>query len=96
LAAFDPTLAASAQKSRAKIAFQIEKAGRKVAREIQRREERESSDSAYLANLIYPHRHPQERFYSILPFLAAHGRDLVDRIYENIHVSCPDHHVLPV
>jgi hypothetical protein len=38
----------------------------------------------------------QERFYSILPFLAQHGPDLVGRVYDNIHVDCFDHHVLPL
>jgi hypothetical protein len=36
----------------------------------------------------------QERFYSILPFLAQHGFDLPDRIYGAIEPQCPDHRVL--
>lgn len=93
---FDPTLAASLEKSRAKIDYQLDKSRAKLAREILRREGRASADAEYLANLVYPHRHLQERFYSMLPFLAQHGPGLIDRVYENIHVSCPDHHVLPV
>jgi bacillithiol synthase len=38
----------------------------------------------------------QERLYSIVPFLAKHGLDLVDRIYENIQLDCPDHRLLTV
>ena len=37
---------------------------------------RASADARHLAAMLYPHRHPQERFYSILPFLAQHGLDL--------------------
>jgi uncharacterized protein YllA (UPF0747 family) len=96
ISSFDPTLAASLAKSRAKIEYQLEKSRAKLAREMLRREQRASADADYLANLIYPHRHPQERFYSILPFLAQHGPGLIGRVYENIHVSCPDHHVLPL
>lgn len=96
VAKFDPTLAASVARSRAKIDYQLDKSRAKLAREILRREARASADAEYLANLVYPHRHLQERFYSILPFLAQHGPGLIERVYENIHVNCPDHQVLPL
>ncbi len=93
---FDPTLAAGLDKSRAKILYQLSKVEAKVARESFRRDERAASDAAWLSGLIYPEKHLQERFYSILPFLARHGLDLVDRLYENVHLECPDHVVLTV
>lgn len=91
LAAFDPTLAAAADKSRSKILYQLSKIERKARREALRRDERASADAIYLSNLIYPHKHLQERFYTILPFLARHGLDFIDRLYENVHLDCPDH-----
>jgi hypothetical protein len=30
----------------------------------------------------------------MIPFLAKHGLDLVDRLYDNIHLDCTDHQVL--
>lgn len=93
---FDPTLTAALDKSRKKIEYQLEKTSRKIARETLRRRKQESEDVTYLTNAIYPHRHLQERFYSMIPFLAQHGPDLIGRIYENIHLNCPDHHVLPL
>lgn len=93
---FDPTLVAAMETSRRKISYQLEKASRKISRETLRRQHQEQVEIQYLSNSIYPHDHLQERFYSILPFLAQHGPNLVSRIYENIHVSCPDHRVLPV
>jgi bacillithiol biosynthesis cysteine-adding enzyme BshC len=93
---FDPTLAASLDKSRAKIAYQIDKARRKTAAEIMRRNDRAEGDARYLSGLLYPHRHLQERFYSILPFLAAHGPDLVERLYDSVQLDCPDHRVVSV
>ncbi len=93
---FDPTLAASLDKSRAKMLYQLEKCGRKVAREALRRSERAGEEAQFLSSLVYPHKHLQERFYSILPFLAKHGLDLLDRLYENVHLGCPDHIVLEV
>ncbi len=94
LEGFDPTLAASLTKSRAKIAYQLEKARRKTAREILRRDARATSGAQHLSGLLFPHRHLQERFYSILPFLAAQGPALVDRLLENVTLACPDHRVL--
>ncbi len=96
LVAFDPTLAASLDKSRAKILHQFHKAQGKVARGILRRDERATAEAAWLYNALYPQKHLQERFFSIVPFLALHGPDLVDRLYEHVHMDCPDHVLLPV
>ena len=41
-------------------------------------------------------KHLQERIYSILPFLARHGPDLIDRIYDQVELGCPDHRVLEI
>ncbi len=54
------------------------------------------ADAASLYGLIYPERHLQERLYSILPFLAKHGLDLIDHIYEAIQLDCPDHRLMVV
>lgn len=94
LAGFDPTLAASLQKSRSKIVYQMEKSRKKVAREILRRDARAAEDASYLLGLIYPHQHLQERFYSILPFLAKHGTHMIEPIYDAVRRDCPDHRVL--
>jgi bacillithiol synthase len=96
LVGFDPTLAAAADKSRAKMLYQLAKLERKIARETVNRNQRASADASYMSGLIYPENHPQERFYSILPFIAQHGPDLVDTLYKNIHLDCPDHQVLVV
>jgi bacillithiol biosynthesis cysteine-adding enzyme BshC len=92
----DPTLRASLDKSRGKIMYQIDKARKKTEREMLRRDARATEESRSLSSLLYPHRHPQERFYSMLPFLAQHGLDLVDRLYEVVQVDCPDHRVVTV
>lgn len=91
LARFDATLVAALEKSRAKMLYQLEKIERKTAREALRRSARAAAEAEYLANLLYPHNHLQERLYSILPFLARHGLDLVDRICEAVKLDCPDH-----
>jgi bacillithiol biosynthesis cysteine-adding enzyme BshC len=88
---FDPTLEAASRKSTAKINYQFAKLERKIARETMRRDEHATKDAQYLVNLIYPQRHLQERFYSILPFLAKHGLDLPQQLLGEIQLSCADH-----
>jgi uncharacterized protein YllA (UPF0747 family) len=96
MARFDPSLRKAFDRSRSKMLYQLAKTERKAAREAMRRDERAQNDAAYLTALVYPHKHLQERFYGILPFLARHGLDLTDRIYESIHLGCPDHQLLAV
>lgn len=91
---FDPTLADALTKSRVKISYQLDKAQRKVERETLRRDGRASAEAQHLGNLLYPHRHLQERFYSILPFVAQHGLDAVERIHAQLQPHCVDHRVL--
>jgi len=96
LTTFDATLAAAADHSRSKILYQLSKLERKTARETLRRNQRAESEATYLSNLIFPHKHLQERLYSILPFVAQHGLDIMSSLCDNIHLDCPDHKVLVV
>ena len=96
LEAFDPTLASALDKSRAKMVYQLQKMRRKTEREALRRDQRATSDAHHLSTMLYPHRHLQERFYSILPFLAQHGLGLVDRLYEAVELDCPDHRIYTI
>jgi bacillithiol biosynthesis cysteine-adding enzyme BshC len=96
LHSFDATLAAASDKSRAKILYQLAKLERKTARETLHRDQRAIEDARYMSGLIFPEKHLQERFYSILPFVARHGLGLMDTLYANIRLDCPDHTVLVV
>jgi bacillithiol biosynthesis cysteine-adding enzyme BshC len=96
VSSFDPTLAEAVKKSRAKVLYQFSKNQAKVEREMMRRDDQATASAEYLSNSIYPHKHLQERLYSILPFLARHGLDLIDRVYENVQLDCPDHILLSV
>ncbi len=93
---FDHTLADSLSKNKAKMVYQLDKSRRKIERESMRRDERAASEAAYLANLTFPHRHLQERFYSILPFIARQGLGLIDMLLDSVSVDCPDHRVLSI
>ncbi len=96
LSGFDATLLEAFSKSRRKMAYQLSKIERKAAREALRRNGRVAQASAYLSSLIYPRKHLQERFYSILPFLARHGPGLIARLAGEINLDCPDHRVIVV
>jgi bacillithiol biosynthesis cysteine-adding enzyme BshC len=91
LQAFDPTLLASSQKSASKILYQLRKLRQKTERETLRRDAKASADAEYLMHLVFPHKHMQERLYSIIPFLAKHGIDLPQRLYAQTQLTCPDH-----
>ena len=90
--AFDPTLGASLRKSRAKMLYQLGKAEAKVAPESMRRG-RAEADAGPLVTELFPDKHLQERYYSVLPFLARHGFELFDTIYANVH-GLSDHILL--
>lgn len=93
---FDPTLGRALERSRAKMLYQLAKIEGKAEREAMRRDERTGSDASFLIHLVFPDKHLQERYYSILPFLAKHGPGLLQTIYEHVHLDCPDHKVLVV
>src|SRR5579883_928595 len=96
LVSFDATLAKAADKTRAKMLYQLSKIERKTARETLRRDGRATEEASYMCGLIFPEKHLQERFYSILPFIARHGLELMDTLYEHVNLDCPDHRVLIV
>ena len=94
LTGFDPTLVAALGRSGRKIQYQLSKLERKVGREAMRRDGQAARDAAVLSGLIYPERHLQERLYSILPFMAKHGLNLVPELYEAVDIACPDHRIV--
>lgn len=93
---FDPTLADALATSKRKILYQFTKIQRKTAREAIRRDERAQENARFLSGLLYPNKHLQERYYTILPFLAKYGFDLIDTLYERVQLDCPDHQLLVI
>jgi bacillithiol biosynthesis cysteine-adding enzyme BshC len=94
--AYDPTLGAAIQKSGSKMIYQLGKMRAKVARETLRRNDRAADEASFLYHTVFPEKHLQERFYGILPFLARHGLELVDHLYDSVRLDCPDHILLQV
>jgi len=96
LVGFDPTLASALERSGRKMRYQLNKMERKTGHEAMRRHARAAHDAASLYGLIFPERTLQERTYSFLPFLAKHGLELIDQIYESIQLDCPDHRLMVI
>jgi uncharacterized protein YllA (UPF0747 family) len=94
LARFDRTLEAAFAKSRRKMEYQLAKTERKALRVALERNARAAADARYLNALVYPHKHLQERFYSVLPFLARHGLDAMGRIAGHLTTDCLDHRLI--
>jgi bacillithiol synthase len=93
---FDPTLAKALSNSERKIRHQLSRIESKAGREAMRRDERAERAAASLWGLIYPERHLQERLYSILPFVAKHGFELIEHLYASIELDCADHRLMVV
>jgi bacillithiol biosynthesis cysteine-adding enzyme BshC len=96
LAAFDPTLSLAVERSGRKARYQFAKIERKTGREALRRDARAVQEAASLYGLVYPEHNLQERVYSILPFLAKHGMELIGNLYESIQLDCGDHRLMVV
>ena len=96
LQTFDPSLAKTLSKSRSKMLYQLSKMQQKTAREALRRDERAAAEAQYLSNQLFPEEHLQERFFSILPFVAQYGPGFIDRIVDHSCLDCVDHHILYV
>ncbi len=93
LSGFDPSLTAALNKSGAKIRYQLEKIIGKTETEALRRDQQAVRAANRLSNALYPHQHLQERVYTILPFVAQHGPELIPRLFRAAQLACPDHMV---
>jgi bacillithiol biosynthesis cysteine-adding enzyme BshC len=96
LSRLDPTLVAAAHKSEAKMLYQLDKLAGKGARAAMQRTDHATGDANFLINMVYPHGHLQERFYTILPFIARHGFDLISHLAAEAQLDCPDHMIRTV
>jgi bacillithiol biosynthesis cysteine-adding enzyme BshC len=93
---FDISLAGALETSRRKIEHQVSRIARKTAAQILNRDAQATRDSALLSGLTFPENHLQERFYSIVPFLAQFGPGLIEEIASAVRIDCPDHQCMVV
>lgn len=94
LARLDKTLVEAAGNASAKMAHQLEQLRSRAARAELRQSEVLTRHADLLSNLLYPGKTLQEREIAGVYFLARHGRELLDGLYEAIHSDCLDHQVI--
>ncbi len=90
----DPTLVASAEKAMAKMRYQVDRLGKRAARAELLRNEIVARHGDLLSSNLFPHKNLQEREIAGVYFLAQHGLDLMQTLYEAVKVECPDHQVI--
>ncbi|MGH9863684.1 MAG: bacillithiol biosynthesis cysteine-adding enzyme BshC, partial [Candidatus Acidiferrales bacterium] len=84
----DPSLEGAADTSRRKMLYQLEKLRHKAARAQAERTEIIGRHLDMLSNSLCPHRELQERRLNFLSFVARHGQELVDRLFEQVSFPC--------
>lgn len=90
----DRTLIGALDSTQAKILYQFLKLREKSGRAENLRKGVLDRHERLLLDALCPHREPQERTLSFLPFLAAHGPDLFDTLTHQMDLDCPQHHIL--
>ena len=93
---FDISLADALDTSRRKIEYQVSRIARRTSAQILMRDAQATRDAQSLSGLVFPEKHLQERFYSIIPFLAKFGPGLIAEIESAVRIDCPDHQFMVV
>lgn len=92
LAALDPTVAKAAEKSAAKMRYQLGRVHAKAARAHLRRSEELRKHAQQISDALYPEGHLQERQVAGISFLARYGPPLLLRVYDAM--GCQGHQVV--
>ncbi|HYX70536.1 MAG TPA: bacillithiol biosynthesis cysteine-adding enzyme BshC [Terriglobales bacterium] len=92
----DPTLAEAAGHAASKMEYQLTGLRQRAARAELRRSEEIARHADLLTAALYPDRDLQERQLAGVSFTARYGTELLLRLYDAAHTSCPDHQVIPL
>ncbi|MBM3265349.1 MAG: bacillithiol biosynthesis cysteine-adding enzyme BshC [candidate division Zixibacteria bacterium] len=90
----DVTLGRVAEAAERKSLFELERLEEKAVQAIKRKHKTTRDQLQAAVDQIVPLGHPQERVASIWPFVARHGVDLMDTLFEAIDVSDFSHRVV--
>ncbi len=94
LESLDKTLLESAATAESKILYQLTGLRSKAARAELRHSEILGRHAEILSNGLYPNKTLQEREIAGIHFLARHGTQLLQDLYEVIHLECLDHQII--
>ncbi len=90
----DPTLVDAAQHAGSKMRYQLDRLEGKAARAELLRSEVLDRHASLLGNALFPHKGLQEREIGGVSFLARHGMELLEGLYQAAVNGCPDHQVV--
>lgn len=94
LARLDNTLIDAAQNAESKIRHQLESLRARAARAELQKSEILGRKAALLSNVLYPNKVLQEREIAGIYFLARHGMEFLQGLYEFIQADCLDHQII--
>lgn len=93
LAEFDPTLSATLISAQNAVNFHLNKLEEKILK-AQKRKEAVLLDKLLLAkSSILPQGIPQERAFSLIPYLVSHGFDLVEKLRQQVQPFDFEHQI---
>ncbi|MGH9524629.1 MAG: hypothetical protein ACRD3E_19070, partial [Terriglobales bacterium] len=93
LQTLDPTLVRSAERSRRKIFYQIDRLRHRAANAELRKNNQIAGHAEWLSANLFPNKHLQEREIAGISFVARYGPALLDRLLEAAGACC-DHQLL--
>ena len=94
LAKLDPTLQKAAEKSAAKMRYQLNRIQEKAARAHLQRSLEMREHMQQISNALYPNGHLQEREIAGISFLARYGPQLLLTLYDAMQAKCVGHQVV--
>ncbi len=94
VAKLDPTLVEAAQRAESKMLYQLRRLRGRVGNAELRRNTEISRHAEWLSNNLYPDKGLQERQIAGVSFLARHGSELLDTLYECARSGCLEHQVV--
>jgi bacillithiol synthase len=94
IAKLDPTLIRAADNARTSMWYRVNRLHRQTARAEIFRNEVITRHAETLCDALFPHKALQEREVAGLSFIARYGRELLENLYQTIHIDCHDHQLI--
>ena len=90
----DPTLVDACRTGASKARYQLDRLRERATAAELRRSEVVVRHAESLSSALYPENALQERGIAGAYFLAHHGTELLQQLYETLHTDCHDHQIL--
>ncbi len=94
LAKLDPTLVEASQTGASKVRYQLERLRERAMAAELKRSEIVIRKAEFLSQALYPENALQERGVAGAYYVARHGTELLENIYDAMRPECLDHQVL--